>query len=306
MTTEAGSGGRGHKLVPPSTSVLQGEGVGAELVRQTLLENGVRVLSEHIPGMRSAAIGVWIRQGAAHEVAKQTGASHLLETMVFKGTEKRSALEIADSLEALGGSLDAYTSREHTSYQARVLDEHVPIALDVLSDLVLSPRLEDADLAMEREVVLEEIAQVEDTPDDLVFELHSERLWGAHPYGRSILGTKDSVSGMAGETLRSLHEARYVGKNLVVAAAGNVDHEELVDRVHTHFGGVTPGRTERGDRGIAGDGDGLPKRRAFFCSDAHRFRSTGAGSRERRSISADSAFVGSRRWHELTALSTSS
>jgi predicted Zn-dependent peptidase len=219
-------------------------------MRQTLLENGVRVLSEHIPGMRSAAIGVWIRQGAAHEMAEHTGVSHLLEHMVFKGTERRSALEIADSLEALGGSLDAYTSREHTSYQARVLDEHVPVALDVLSDLVLAPRLEDADLAMEREVVLEEIAQVEDTPDDLVFELHSERLWGAHPYGRSILGTKDSVSGMAGQTLRSLHEARYVGKNLVVAAAGNVEHEELVERVHAQFSGVTPGEQNQGIEGL--------------------------------------------------------
>jgi predicted Zn-dependent peptidase len=165
--------------------------------------------------------------------------------MVFKGTAQRSALEIADALEALGGSLDAYTSREHTSYQARVLDEHVPIALDVLSDLVLAPRLEDADLDLEREVVLEEIAQVEDTPDDLVFDLHSERLWGRHPYGRSILGTKESVSAMAGETVRALHEARYVGQNLVVAAAGNVEHDDFVERVASHFNHVTAG--ERAD-----------------------------------------------------------
>ena len=208
---------------------------------ETRLDNGVRVLSEHIPGVRSAAIGVWIRQGAAHETDADTGVSHLLEHMVFKGTEQRSALEIADSLETLGGSLDAYTSREHTSYQARVLDEHAPIALDVLSDLVLSPTLTDSDLALERQVVLEEIAQVEDTPDDLVFEMHTERLWNGHPYGRSILGTKESVTSMEGGTLRALHADRYVGQNLVVAAAGNVEHEDFVGRVAEQFADVSPG-----------------------------------------------------------------
>lgn len=215
-------------------------------MHESRLGNGVRVLSERIPGVRSAAIGVWVRQGAAHETDADTGVSHLLEHMVFKGTDQRSALEIADSLEALGGSLDAYTSREHTSYQARVLDEHVPVALDVLSDLVLAPKLTDADLALEREVVLEEIAQVQDTPDDLVFELHTERLWNGHPYGRSILGTNESVAEMPGETLRRLHSTRYVGQNLVVAGAGNVEHEAFVERVARHFDAVTPGeRSER-------------------------------------------------------------
>jgi len=240
-----GPGGHGRRLVPSPASISRSSSASTlvhaapelegEAMRESYLDNGVRVLSEHIPGMRSAAIGVWIRQGAAHERVEHTGVSHLLEHMVFKGTERRSALEIADSLEALGGSLDAYTSREHTSYQARVLDEHIPIALDVLSDMVLAPRLDDADLDLERQVVLEEIAQVEDTPDDMVFELHSERLWGQHPYGRSILGTKESVSEMAGETLRELHTARYVGQNLVVAAAGNVEHEDFVERVASHF-----------------------------------------------------------------------
>lgn len=208
---------------------------------ETRLDNGIRVLSEHIPGMRSAAIGVWIRQGAAHETDGDTGVSHLLEHMVFKGTQRRSALEIADSLEAVGGSLDAYTSREHTSYQGRVLDEHVPLALDVLADLVLAPSLNDSDLALEREVVLEEIAQVDDTPDDLVFEIHSARLWNGHPYGRSILGTSDSVSTMKGATLRALHAQRYVGQNLVIAGAGNIDHGAFVEQVVGHFDAVLPG-----------------------------------------------------------------
>jgi len=224
---------------------------------ESRLDNGIQVLSEHIPGVRSAAVGVWIRQGAAHESPEQIGVSHLLEHMVFKGTAKRSALEIADALESLGGSLDAYTSREHTSYQARVLDEHLPDALDVLSDLVLAPRLEDDDLTLEREVVLEEIAQVEDTPDDLVFELHGEALWGSHPYGRSILGTRESVSGMAGETLRTLHSERYVGSNLVVAAAGNVAHDDLVERVNVLFGAVPTGSRTTYATGPGSTAEGL-------------------------------------------------
>ncbi|HSH74063.1 MAG TPA: pitrilysin family protein, partial [Longimicrobiales bacterium] len=157
-----------------------------------------------------------------------------------KGTARRSAAEIAVALEGLGGSLDAYTSREHTSYQARVLDEHLPQALDVLADLVLDPLLEESDLKLEREVVLEEIAQVQDTPDDLVFELHSESLWRGHPYGRSILGSNESVRAMTSAGLRELHAARYAGANLVVAAAGNVDHEDFSGRVSEHFGRAGP------------------------------------------------------------------
>jgi predicted Zn-dependent peptidase len=209
---------------------------GAEAMTWTSLENGVQVMTEHMPGVRSAAVGVWVRQGSAHESDEDTGASHLLEHMVFKGTERRTAAQIAVALEGLGGSLDAYTSREHTSYQARVLDEHVPEALDVLADLVLAPRIEQTDLDLEREVVLEEIAQVEDTPDDLVFELHNASLWGGHSYGRSILGTKDSVSGMSAARLRELHSSRYAAPNLVVAAAGNVRHDDFARRVADHFG----------------------------------------------------------------------
>lgn len=205
----------------------------------TSLDSGVQVLTEHMPGVRSAAVGVWVRQGSAHESLVDTGASHLLEHMVFKGTERRSAAEIAAALEGLGGSLDAYTSREHTSYQARVLDEHLPEALDVLADLVLAPRIEQSDLDLEREVVLEEIAQVEDTPDDLVFELHAESMWGGHPYGRSILGTKESVSDMSAARLRELHTSRYAAPNLVVAAAGNIEHNDFLRRVEDHFGSAT-------------------------------------------------------------------
>jgi predicted Zn-dependent peptidase len=213
----------------------------SEAMIWTELDNGVQVMSERIPGVRSAAVGVWVRQGSAHEPQADAGVSHMLEHMVFKGTERRTAAEIAIALEGLGGSLDAYTGREHTSYQARVLDEHLPEALDVLADLVLAPRLEASDLELEREVVLEEIAQVEDTPDDLVFELHSERLWMGHPYGRSILGAKESVRAMTAGRLRELHSERYVGANLVVAGAGNVEHEDFSRRVQELFGGIARG-----------------------------------------------------------------
>jgi len=205
---------------------------------ESLLSNGVRVLTERIPGVRSVSIGVWVRQGAAHEDPEVMGVSHLLEHMVFKGTQKRSAKEIAMALECLGGSLDAYTSREHTSFQARVLDEHLPLALDVLADLVLAPLLREEDLELEREVVLEEIATVEDTPDDLVFDLHGSQLWGDHPYGHRILGTRDTVGSMSARALRELHSTRYTGRNLVVAAAGNLTHEDVVERVETLFGSV--------------------------------------------------------------------
>jgi len=207
---------------------------------ESLLPNGVRVLTERIPGVRSVSVGVWVRQGAAHELPEVMGASHLLEHMVFKGTLKRTSREIALALEGLGGSLDAYTSREHTSFQARVLDEHLPVALDVLSDLVLAPLLREEDLALEREVVLEEIATVEDTPDDLVFDLHGSSLWGSHPYGHTILGTRETVLEMPSKVLQEIHATRYTGRNLVVAAAGQLQHQDVVEQVEALFGSVGP------------------------------------------------------------------
>jgi predicted Zn-dependent peptidase len=178
--------------------------------------------------------------------------------MVFKGTRRRSAREIALVLERVGGSLDAYTTREHTSYQARVLDEHVELGLDVLADLVLEPLLRPEDLELEREVVLEEIATVEDTPDDLVFDLHATRLWDSHPYGYSILGTKQTVSGFRAGDLREIHERLYHPGNIVVAAAGHVDHDRLVEQIARLFDGRPAGPPPGprplppGERGAAG------------------------------------------------------
>jgi predicted Zn-dependent peptidase len=197
--------------------------------RRTVLPNGLTVLSETMPGVRSVAFGAWVRAASLHEPRELMGVSHLLEHMVFKGTDRRSAKQIALELETLGGSLDAYTSREHTVYQARVLDEHLDIAADVIGDFVFGPMLRATDLDLERKVVLEEIAMVDDTPDDLVFELHSEALWGLHPYGYSILGTRDTVSALRTADLRALHERAYHPSQLIVAVSGNVDHDALLE-----------------------------------------------------------------------------
>jgi len=205
------------------------------------LGDGLVVLTEEMPGVRSVAVGVWVRAGSVYESAGEMGVSHLLEHMVFKGTERRSAREIALALERLGGSLDAYTTREHTSFQTRTLDEHLDAALDVLADLVLHPLLRQEDLELEREVVLEEISTVEDTPDDLVFDLHAQALWADHPYGFSILGTRESVSSLTAADLKRLHQRAYCRPNILVAAAGHIRHEDVVARVAELFGDAPGG-----------------------------------------------------------------
>ena len=198
-------------------------------VRRTVLPNGLTVLTERVSHVRSAAVGIWVRTASVHEQPVQMGVSHLLEHMVFKGTERRSAQEIALALEARGGSLDAYTSRDATTYQARVLDAELPRAVDVLTDLVRRPTLKQTDLELERNVILEEINTVEDTPDDQVFDLSAQALWSEHPYGYRILGTKDTVTALTTDDLRELHGRAYVPRNCVVAAAGNLEHQALLD-----------------------------------------------------------------------------
>jgi predicted Zn-dependent peptidase len=214
------------------------------------LPGGLVVLTESMPGIRSASIGVWVRAGSVTESRAEMGVSHMLEHMVFKGTPRRSARDLALVLERVGGSLDAYTTREHTSYQARVLDADVDTALDVLGDLVLNPLLRSDDLELEREVVLEEIATVEDTPDDLVFDLHAELMWGDHPYGYSILGTRETVGALTTADLRRVHDDLYHRGNLVVAAAGSIDHNAFVDRVSAAFE-PAPARSRNGRHGAA-------------------------------------------------------
>jgi predicted Zn-dependent peptidase len=203
-----------------------------EGLHRTVLPNGLIVLSEKIPGVRSVSLGAWVRSASIHEPSELMGVSHMLEHLVFKGTRNRTPLEIALSLESLGGSLDAFTGREHTSFQARVLDEHLEIAADVVADLIFQPLLRGKDLELERKVILEEISMVEDSPDDLVFELHNDAMWGKQPFGHTILGTRETVSAMPLSALRDLHQRAYHPDHIVVAAAGNVDHDVLLDILH--------------------------------------------------------------------------
>jgi len=206
---------------------VESENLDDGLVRTTAV-NGLTVLSELLPGVRSAAVGIWVRSASAHEAPEVMGVAHLLEHLVFKGTERRTAKQLAQELEVRGGSLDAYTSRDHTSYQAHVLDADVPLAIEVLTDLVRHPLLRAEDLELERNVVLEEINGVEDTPDDLVFELHARTLWPDHPYGYSILGTPETIGRLRAEDLAAVHRGGYYRGNCVIAAAGHVDHGQLL------------------------------------------------------------------------------
>ena len=200
-------------------------------IYRTVAPNGVTVLSEREPNVRSVALGVWIRTASAHELRPKMGVSHLLEHMVFKGTERRTAQEIALSLESRGGSLDAYTSRDSTAYHARVLDADLPRALDVITDIVRRPALRDSDLSLERQVVLEAISTVEDTPDDEVFDRTYETMWPTHPYGFQILGTRETVGALSTGDLKQLHTSAYFPGNCVIAAAGNLTHEALLTEV---------------------------------------------------------------------------
>ena len=227
-----------------------------ERLFRTVAPNGLVVLTEHLPGLRSAAAGVWVRSASAHETRDAMGAAHLLEHLVFKGTERRSAKQIALELEVKGGSLDAFTSRDHTSFQAHILDADLPLAVDILTDLVRRPLLRESDLDLERNVVLEEIKGVLDTPDDLVFELHSAALWPDHPYGYSILGTPETVGTLGARELRAVHTAGYYPGNCVVAAAGNLEHDGFL--------------AELGRQGWFDNGDHAPPRPAVRSVPAAR------------------------------------
>lgn len=216
-----------------------------------MLDNGLTVVSEQVPGVRSVALGAWVRTASIHETPAEMGVSHLLEHLCFKGTARRSPREIAAALESLGGSLDAYTAREHTAFHARVLDEHLPQAVDVIADVMFHPALRAADLQLEKKVVLEEIAMVEDTPDDVVFELHSATMWGDHPMGYSILGTRETVAGLSIDQVRALHARAFVPANVVVAAAGSVSHDELVRALVEAGWADLPGRPAPATNGHA-------------------------------------------------------
>jgi predicted Zn-dependent peptidase len=198
-------------------------------VARTELPGGVRVLTEQVPGVRSVALGVWIAIGSRDERPDQAGAAHYLEHLLFKGTGRRTAQGIAEEMDAVGGELNAFTAKEHTCYYAHVLDEDVPLALDVLADVVTNAELAHTDVELERGVVLEEIAMRDDDPEDLLGELFDEAIFGAHPLGRPVIGSEESIRGMSRETLHDFWRGEYTTPRMVVAAAGNLDHGHVAD-----------------------------------------------------------------------------
>lgn len=205
---------------------------------RTVLPSGVHVVSERVEGQRSVVSGVWVRTGSRDEPADLRGVTHLLEHLVFKGTPRRSALAIAEAFDAIGGDLNAYTTKEFTCFHARTLGEDLQLAVETMADIVTAPSLAAVDLEAERPVVLEEIAMHEDTPDDLVFDVLSESMWGSHPLAVRVQGTHGSVAAATVEQIAAYHRARFVSPEIVVAAAGEVDHELLVRICEEAF---TPG-----------------------------------------------------------------
>ncbi|HTJ66297.1 MAG TPA: pitrilysin family protein [Actinospica sp.] len=212
------------------------EGVdGSGAVHRTVLPGGIRVVTEAMPLVRSVSLGIWVGVGSRDESAQDAGASHYLEHLLFKGTPRRSALDISASIEAVGGDINAFTTKEYTCYYARVLDADLPLAADVLTDVVSSALIRAEDVESEREVILEEIAMTEDDPGDLVHEEFSLAMWGDTPLGRPIAGSVDSVRALTRDQIAEHYQRHYVGPNLVVAAAGNLNHDEVVDLVRRGF-----------------------------------------------------------------------
>src|SRR6187397_2886645 len=182
------------------------------MVTREILDSGLRLITESMPHVRSVSIGVWLTRGSRHETAEQGGIAHFVEHMLFKGTATRTAEDIAQAIDSIGGQLDAFTAKEYASYYIKVLDEHLPLALDILSDIVLNPAFTPEDVEREKNVVVEEIKMVEDTPDDLVHELFTQGFWENHPLGRPILGTRETVESFTAGLLRDYFQQAYTAR----------------------------------------------------------------------------------------------
>ncbi|HUL80302.1 MAG TPA: pitrilysin family protein [Vicinamibacteria bacterium] len=224
-------------------------------VKETL-PNGLTLITESMPEVRSVAVGVWLKRGSRHEAEEVSGVSHFIEHMVFKGTETRSAERIASEVDSIGGYMDAFTAKEYASFHLKVLDEHLPLAVEILGDVVLHPLFDPLEMAKEKKVIFEEMSMVEDTPDDLVMEIFAEAFWPAHPLGRPILGTRRTVGRFRREDLASYFARVYQPANILIAAAGHLEHGEVAALVSRHFAGLENGPTPKSPRGPAGRSPG--------------------------------------------------
>jgi predicted Zn-dependent peptidase len=209
-------------------------------IRRQKLPNGLTVITEQMQHIRSASIGVWLETGSRDEDPEWNGISHFIEHMVFKGTKHRTAEEIARQVDSIGGNMDAFTAKECICFNVKVLDEHVPVALDIISDLVLNPVFDTSDIARERGVIMEEIKMDEDNPDYLVHEIFTQNFWKDHPLGKPILGTKETVKRFERQPVLEAYAHRFAPGNIIVSAAGNLDHGKFVELVRGHFEQMKP------------------------------------------------------------------
>ncbi len=208
------------------------------MYQRVVLDNGVQILTEDIPHVRSLALGVWVDVGSRDEPEEMAGISHFIEHLLFKGTGKRTARQIAEALDAVGGQLNAFTTKEFTCYYARVMDEYFDLALDVLSDMVFNPLFKPEDIDRERNVILEEIKMYEDTPDELVHDVFATTIWRGHSLGRPIIGNAQIIGSLSREQVIGYYQQNYAPANLVVAVAGNINHQEAVEKLRRVFGSV--------------------------------------------------------------------
>jgi predicted Zn-dependent peptidase len=226
---------------------------------KTILDNGIRVISQEMPDHRSASIGIWVENGSRHESARENGISHFVEHLLFKGTERRSAAQIAEEMDAVGGVINAFTAKEHTCYYAKVLDENLPLAVDLLTDIFLHSKFNEEEIERERSVILQEISQAEDTPDDYVHDLFSLDLFQDHPIGRPICGTAATVNRFTRDDFVQFFRSRYRPRRVIVAAAGHLRHGDILNEMAARLGSVED--TGEGDHGASPEGSGPPELR---------------------------------------------
>lgn len=245
---------------PGSTATLLPGADGTGVVRRTVLPGGLRVITEAVPTVRSVAFGVWVGIGSRDEGASLNGATHFLEHLLFKGTSRRTALDIAAEMDAVGGESNAFTAKEFTCYYARVRDSDLPIAVDVISDMVTSTRIADPDVEAERGVILEEIAMHDDDPGDAVHDEFATAMFGDSPLGRPILGSNESIAALRRDDIAGFYTTRYQPEDIVVAVAGNLEHEVVVELVRQAFSGVLDGRDARpSSPRLGGNGVAAPR-----------------------------------------------
>ena len=209
------------------------------MINRTVLANGISVISEEISHVRSVSIGAWVRCGSCHENIQTSGTAHFIEHMLFKGTKKRSAFDIAWAIDSVGGVMNAFTGKELTSFYLKVPDYHLPLAIEILADIFNNSCFDEEEIDKEKSVIFQEIHMLEDSPGDYIHEFFEALFWGAHPLGLPILGTKESVGGMHSTSLSEFFHSRYWGENLILTAAGNLKHDVLVDLLNREFGAFT-------------------------------------------------------------------